>query len=87
MAKRNWTPEQRRTQGEKIRHWKPWQKSTGPRTTAGKQKTRLNALWEKYYDFEQATSAIECHKRAAQEARDNGLKYRYKVKYTNKILN
>lgn len=31
-----WTPEARSTQAAKIRSWKPWTNSTGPRTPQGK---------------------------------------------------
>lgn len=33
-----WTPEARARQAELIRTWKPWTKSTGPRTAEGKAK-------------------------------------------------
>lgn len=36
MANR-WTPERRRQQSEAIQRWKPWEKSTGPKTWEGKQ--------------------------------------------------
>ena len=32
-----WTVERRQRQAELIRHWKPWELSTGPRSEAGKQ--------------------------------------------------
>lgn len=38
-----WTPERRARQAELIRLWKPWEKSTGPRTSEGKSKTARNA--------------------------------------------
>ncbi len=41
---RRWTAEQKAVQAEKIRQWKPWLKSTGPRTIPGKYKTSQNAL-------------------------------------------
>jgi hypothetical protein len=31
-----WTAERRRRQSELIRSWRPWERSTGPRTPAGK---------------------------------------------------
>jgi len=31
-----WTPERRRRQSEGIRRWRPWERSTGPRTAEGK---------------------------------------------------
>jgi hypothetical protein len=36
------TPEHRRLQAEAIRRWKPWQKSTGPKTPEGKAKAARN---------------------------------------------
>ena len=43
MAARNWTPEQRQQQAERIRTWSPWQQSTGPRTAEGKARASRNA--------------------------------------------
>ena len=44
MKKGNkWTDEHRRQQAERIRHWKPWQQSTGPTTPKGKAKSSRNA--------------------------------------------
>ncbi|WP_133683631.1 hypothetical protein [Paludibacterium purpuratum] len=39
-----WTPERRAWQAELIRQWKPWEKSTGPRTEEGKENSQYNAL-------------------------------------------
>ncbi|MDB5842367.1 MAG: hypothetical protein JWQ23_4319, partial [Herminiimonas sp.] len=33
---RQWTPEERERQSVLIRQWKPWERSTGPITDAGK---------------------------------------------------
>jgi len=38
-----WTPERQRRQSELIRQWRPWERSTGPRTAAGKAKSSRNA--------------------------------------------
>ena len=38
-----WTPERRARQAALIRIWCPWDKSTGPRTEAGKAKASRNA--------------------------------------------
>jgi hypothetical protein len=38
-----WTPERRARQAELIRRVKPWKRSTGPRTAAGKAKSSRNA--------------------------------------------
>jgi hypothetical protein len=31
-----WTPERRAPQAELIRSWRPWERSTGPRSATGK---------------------------------------------------
>ncbi len=38
-----WTSERCARQAELIRQWKPWEKSTGPRTPDGKAKAARNA--------------------------------------------
>ena len=38
------TPEHRQRQAERIRQWRPWEKSTGPRSADGKAASALNAL-------------------------------------------
>ncbi|TNJ37408.1 hypothetical protein FGF68_04145 [Prosthecochloris vibrioformis] len=38
-----WTPERRARQAEMIRKWKPWEKSTGPKTESGKAAAAKNA--------------------------------------------
>ena len=43
-----WTDEARRKQSERIRQTRPWDKSTGPRSHAGKARTRLNAVKHGY---------------------------------------
>lgn len=40
---RNWTPEQRQRQRELIQLWKPWEKSTGAKTSEGKKRSSRNA--------------------------------------------
>lgn len=45
MAARTWTPEQRQRQREAIQRWKPWSKSTGPRSLEGKAVASRNA-WD-----------------------------------------
>ncbi len=42
MAK--WIEERRKKQAEAIKRWKPWEKSTSPKTREGKEKASLNAL-------------------------------------------
>jgi len=43
MRRSGWTPERRAKQAEAVRLWKPWEKSTGPRTEEGKAKSSRNA--------------------------------------------
>ena len=38
-----WTLERRASQAIAIQSWKPWEKSTGPRTDEGKQRVARNA--------------------------------------------
>ena len=38
-----WTPERRQRQAEAIKQWKPWERSTGPRTPQGKDAASCNA--------------------------------------------
>ncbi len=38
------TPKQRQLQSERINRVKPWLKSTGAKTQAGKNKSKMNAL-------------------------------------------
>ena len=38
-----WTPDRRARQAGLIRAWRPWERSTGPRTGVGKARASLNA--------------------------------------------
>ena len=39
-----WTEERRKAAAERCRQHKPWEKSTGPKTPAGKVRSSLNAM-------------------------------------------
>ena len=39
-----WTPERRARQAALIRSWRPWEKSTGPRSAEGKARTARNGF-------------------------------------------
>jgi hypothetical protein len=39
-----WTEGRRARQASLIRNWKPWERSTGPRTEAGKARTARNGF-------------------------------------------
>jgi len=43
MSNNGWTQERRLRQSEVIRNWKPWEKSTGAKTSQGKEKSKMNA--------------------------------------------
>jgi len=43
MAANGWTKERRRRQAEMIRRWKPWERSTGPKTAVGRTTSSRNA--------------------------------------------
>ena len=49
---RRWTKLERTTQSQLIREWKPWIRSTGPTTPAGKAKASLNAQKHGLYGAE-----------------------------------
>jgi hypothetical protein len=38
-----WTPERRARQAKLIKTWRPWERSTGPRSAEGKAKASRNA--------------------------------------------
>jgi hypothetical protein len=40
---RLWTAEEKHKQSQLIKRWQPWSKSTGPKTQAGKEKSKMNA--------------------------------------------
>lgn len=63
-----WTPERRALQAALIRTWKPWERSTGPRTPDGKVAASRNAYkgghWLKLRELSRMVNA---EIRAAQE--------------------
>ena len=44
MSARTWTLEQRQQQSKAIKRWKPWKKSTGPKSREGKVVVSRNAF-------------------------------------------
>ena len=62
---RNWFPEERQRQAALIREQKPWEKSTGPKTSEGKQAVRHNGL---KHGFRSAEMRALCRLLAAQRA-------------------
>jgi len=39
-----WTPDRKAKQRKAIYRWRPWEKSTGPKSKAGKDRVALNAF-------------------------------------------
>ena len=63
-----WTPERRARQAELIRKWKPWEGSTGPRTTEGKAHAARNGFkgggWLQIRELAKAINAVLGKQRA-----------------------
>ena len=53
--KSGWDDERKAKQREAIQRWKPWTKSTGPRTERGKREARQNLALSR---FEKATKGM-----------------------------
>jgi hypothetical protein len=49
---RKWTNEEREKQADLIRGWKPWERSTGPKTSQGKVASSKNALTHGAYSIQ-----------------------------------
>lgn len=61
-AANGWTPERRARQAEAIRRWRPWAKSTGPKTAEGKARAKMNGYrgghWRKLRELSKAMNAL-----------------------------
>ena len=66
-----WTPERRARQAELIRQWKPWAKSTGPRSPEGRQLVSRNA-WTGGHraQLRELTKMVNAEVRASRELVD-----------------
>jgi len=53
-----WTPERRARQAAMIRTWKPWEKSTGPKTDEGKAIVSKNHLKSRRFRLRQLMPAV-----------------------------
>ena len=58
-----WTPERRARQAELIRTWRPWDRSTGPKSPAGRMRVSRNAykggMWLELRELSKLVNA-EC---------------------------
>ena len=63
-----WTLERRQRQAELIRQWKPWAKSTGPRSSGGKERVSRNA-WTGGHrqELRELTKLVNAEVRAARD--------------------
>ena len=65
---KGWTPERRKRQSEAIRRWKPWSKSTGPKSPEGKAAVSGNA-WKggHWLKLRELTKLVNAECRQARE--------------------
>lgn len=65
-AKKGWSPARRASHAAAMRRWKPWAKSTGPRTASGKAKSAQNAYKHGAYSLEHrlVRQALRAHSRS-----------------------
>lgn len=56
---RHWTQEERERQATLIRNWKPWLRSTGPTSDAGKGRVSQNALAHGAYSQQAKSTAAQ----------------------------
>ena len=63
-----WTPERRARQAELIRSWRPWAKSTGPKSMEGKERVSRNA-WTGGHraQLQELTKMVNAEVRASRE--------------------
>ena len=63
-----WTLERRQRQAELIRNWRPWAKSTGPRSLEGKELVSRNA-WKGGHraELRELSKMVNEHVRMARE--------------------
>lgn len=67
-----WTLERRQRQAELIRSWRPWAKSTGPRSLEGKERVSRNA-WKGGHRAELRELSKELNAELAEMRRFNRM--------------
>jgi hypothetical protein len=63
-----WTPERRAKQAEAIKRWRPWERSTGPRTPEGKAAAAANGA--KAWPHSGARASLRELRRLLREQRE-----------------
>ncbi len=83
-----WTPERRARQAEAIRRWKPWEKSTGPRTPEGKSISCKNAQTHGRYSQEtQESKRMIRHMARLAHAGSRVVTWvRGNIRYTQRVM-
>jgi hypothetical protein len=56
---RQWTQAEKDRQSSLIRSWAPWSHSTGPKTSEGKDKSKMNAYKHGDYNAESNWLAVD----------------------------
>ena len=65
---KGWTPERRKRQSEAIRRWKPWEQSTGPKSSEGKAAVSGNAYTGAHRaQLRELTKMVNAEVRASRE--------------------
>ncbi len=70
---RGWSPERRAKQAEAIKRWRPWERSTGPRTAEGKAASAANGALA--WPLGSARSVLRELRRVLREQRDSWHKF------------
>ena len=65
-----WTPERRARQAELIRTWKPWNRSTGPKTPEGKARAAANAEKADPWALKEAREVIRHCRQVLRDQRE-----------------
>ena len=81
---RKWTEEEKAKQAELIKQWKPWQKSTGPKTEYGKQCSSQNS--RKYSPLLSHLFTLSRKRRNYQDMKQEKIRADYRQEYMRSLL-
>jgi hypothetical protein len=77
-----WTQKQRAEQSRRIKQWKPWQKSTGPRSIEGKQIVAQNA-YKHGHRSQEALASMQRMRRLIKLSKFNLSQFRDSEEFIN----
>ena len=80
---RKWTEEEKAKQAELIKQWKPWRKSTGPKTEHGKQCSSQNS--RKYSPFLSHLFTLSRKRRKYQQLKEEKARADYREEYMRSL--